>query len=141
MRPFSRWRLWVAAVLGITAAAKVVGVWAGAPLLRSTDTLTGLRLREVALILSVAELALAVYVWRARATVNVAAVVLFFAGMALAYRLLVLAPQGGRCPCLGGVGHWIRGLQEREETLLLLVLTWLALSAAGVLAHCVAGRQ
>jgi hypothetical protein len=133
-RTYRAWAWLAALILGLTALAKMAGIFVGSPVLQGVEPLTGVTLSTVTGMVAVGELVLVGLLLRS-GTIEVGTRLVFvFAVGALGYRLWILPPQAP-CPCLGGLGYWLPGLEVIERDLLRFVLLWLAFTAWGVLVH------
>jgi hypothetical protein len=121
----------VAAILLLTALAKVFSAGGSARILSLNDPLLMIPTRSVLLLAAVVELGVAAFLLRAGRTEGNCLLVLWLGTVFIAYRLFLawLAP-GQPCPCLGTVADNLPLRPQTVDLLLRLAIAYLFLGSA-----------
>jgi hypothetical protein len=128
-----RWRTLSLGVLGLTAAAKLLGLIHPAPLLFQPDGVVGVQIIYVVAAACLAELLLCALIAFAEPVWHLSALAAW-AVVVVGYRIAA-ASVGGHCPCLGNVAQWWPWLGRHEGPLLTTVVCWLLITSVAQLAE------
>jgi hypothetical protein len=97
------------AFLFITAVAKIVSAFGGAPILREADPIFGLPFKYVMLLVAALELGVSYLILSSQKTVTKALSILMITSCFALYRFgLSFIGYNGLCPCLGNLGDGLR---------------------------------
>jgi len=123
-----------AALLIVTAAAKLVSCFGTAKILQNSDPLVGLRFGRLMFIAGIIELGVAVNSLFLKDRIVAVTLIAWLASVFVLYRLgLFFVGLNIPCPCLGGFTDAIHLRKEIADSIMKVVLGYLLLGSYGIL--------